>query len=204
MVLVDGSAGRSDPEGAGFARVVDALAGLETRPEVSLDQVPAPTRLASHGVALSADVLDGDDELGSGRFVLLHEPGGHEAWDGDYRCVTFVRASVERDVADDPMLPAVGWSWLREALEAHDTTLRALGGTVTAVVNESFGTMAGEAAGADVEIRASWTPVVPADQPPETEMARHARAWVDLLCTSAGLAPLPEGVVALPRPRMRT
>ena len=204
MVLVDGSAGRSDPEAAGFSRIVDALAQLESRPEVSLDQVPAPTRLATHGVALSADVLDGDEELGSGRFVLLYEPDGHEAWDGDYRCVTFVRASVERDVADDPMLPAVGWSWLREALEAQGVTLRALGGTVTAVVNESFGTMAGEAAGADVEVRASWTPVVAHDQAPEAEMARHAQAWVDLLCTSAGLAPLPDGVVALPRPRART
>jgi hypothetical protein len=204
MVLVGGSAGRGDPEAAGFSRIVDAMSDLETRPEVSLDQVPAPTRLASYGVALSADVLDGDEELGSGRFVLLYEPGGHEAWDGDYRCVTFVRACVERDVADDPMLPAVGWSWLREALEAHGVSLRSLGGTVTAVVNESFGTMAGDAAGAEVEVRASWTPVVPDDQAPEAEMARHARAWVDLLCTSAGLAPLPEGVVALPRPRSRT
>lgn len=204
MVLVDGSRGRPEADAERFARVADALTSLASRPEVSLDQVPAPSRLASYGVALSGEVLDGEDELGSGRFVLLHEPGGHEAWDGEFRCVTFVRASVERDVADDPLLPAVGWSWLSEAVEGNDVSLRVLGGTVTAVVNESFGTMAGEANGADVEIRASWTPVVLGDAPPEVEMVRHARAWVDLLCTASGLAPLPEGVVALPRPRSRT
>ena len=28
----------------------------------------------------------------------------------------------------------------------------------------------------------------------------HLQAWADLLCTIAGLPPLPEGVVALPGP----
>ena len=77
-------------------------------------------------------------------------------------------------------------------------------GRAQQVLSEGWRFHLGEAAGADVEVRASWTPVVPHDQTPEAEMARHAQAWVDLLCTSAGLAPLPDGVVALPRPRART
>jgi hypothetical protein len=204
MVLVDGSRGRPETAARRFERIVAAVGAVETRPEVSLDQVPAPSRLASFGVALSAEVLQDDEELGSGRFVLLHEPGGHEAWDGDYRCVAFVRASVERDLADDPMLPAVGWSWLGEAIEAHGAAVRALGGTVTAVTNESFGTMADQPGGADIEIRASWTPFLGDAHEAAVDARAHVQAWLDLMCTAAGLAPLPDGVVALPRQRSRT
>ena len=32
-------------------------------------------------------------------------------------------------------------------------------------------------------------------------VADHLLAWSDLLCTIAGLPPLPEGVIALPGPR---
>jgi hypothetical protein len=201
MVLVDGPGLGSSAADERFDRIADALRGLPTRPEVTVDSVPAPTRLATYGVALSADVLDGDDEVASGRLVLLHEPGGHDAWDGEYRCVTFVRADVERDVAADPMLPGVGWSWLLEALEAQSVDFAAAGGTVTAVTNESFGSMADQTGSAEVEIRASWTPVLHDD--PAAEAARHAQAWLELLCTAAGLTPLPEGVVALPRQRAR-
>ena len=48
----------------------------------------------------------------------------------------------------------------------------------------------------ELEIRASWTPVLtPAEVP--RELAAHLGAWGDLLCTLAGLPPLPEGIVAL-------
>lgn len=203
MVLVDGSDRGASAAADRFDRIAEAVRTVPTRPEVSLDSVPAPTRLASFGVALSADVLEGEDEIASGRLVLLHEPGGHEAWDGEFRCVTFVRAAIETDVASDPMLPGVGWSWLLEALEAQAVDYTAVGGTVTSVTNESFGTMAHQPGGAEIEIRASWTPLLDHERRSETEARRHAQAWLDLMCTAAGLAPLPEGVVALPRQRAR-
>ncbi len=202
MVLVEGSDRGGTPAAERFDRVAQALLAVPTRPEVSLDEVPAPTRLASFGVALSADVLDGEDELASGRLVLLHEPDGHEAWDGEYRCVAFVRATVETDVAADPMLPGVGWSWLLEALESQSVQFAAVGGTVTAVVNESFGSMDHQGGGAEVEIRASWTPLIDGDDL-EQQARQNASAWLDLMCTAAGLTPLPDGVVALPRQRAR-
>lgn len=202
MVLVDGSGLGSSPAAERFERIAEALDAVPTRPEVTVVSVPAPTRLASFGVALSADVLDGDDEIASGRLVLLHEPGGHEAWDGEYRCVTFVRAGVETDVAADPMLPGVGWSWLLESLQAQGLAYTAVGGTVTSVTNESFGTMADHPGEAQVEIRASWTPVLD-EMDASSDACRHVQAWLDLLCTAAGLTPLPEGVVALPRQRAR-
>lgn len=203
MVLVEGSGHGATSDAARFDRVARAICAIPTRPEVSLDQVPAPSRLASFGVALSAEVLDGEDELASGRLVLLHEPGGHEAWDGEYRCVAFVRATVESDVAADPMLPGVGWSWLLESLKGQSVTFVGVGGTVTSVTNESFGSMAHQAGGAEVEIRASWTPLIGERTDIEAQARRNSLAWVDLMCTAAGLAPLPDGVVALPRQRAR-
>lgn len=203
MVLVDGSGRGSPPAAERFERIIDAVSSVPTRPEISIDQVPAPTRLATYGVALSAEVLDGEDELASGRLVLLHEPGGHEAWDGEFRCVSFVRANVETDVAADPMLPGVGWSWLLESLENQQIDYAAVGGTVTSVTNEAFGSMADQPGGAEVEIRASWTPLLPEAADVEDQARGHAQAWLELMCTAAGLTPLPDGVVALPRQRTR-
>lgn len=203
VALVDGSGSGASPGAERFERIAETLRHTPTRAEVSLDQVPAPTRLATFGVALSAEVLDGEDQIGSGRLVLLHEPGGHEAWDGEFRCVTFVRATVETDVAADPMLPGVGWSWLIESLDGQPIDYTAVGGTVTSVTNESFGSMADQPGGAEVEIRASWTPLLPLSGDTEAHARGHAQAWLDLMCTAAGLEPLPDGVVALPRQRSR-
>lgn len=196
MALIDGTS----PHLERFDRVADSVRAVRTRPEVVLDEVPAPTRLASHALAMSAEVRDRDgEEIGTGRLVLLHEPDGHEAWDGEFRLVMFVQAAVEVDVATDPLLPAVGWSWLVEALDTHGLTYTAVGGTVTQVSNESFGALAHQASSAEVEIRASWTPLLGDDD--AEGLTEHAQAWLDVLCTAAGLAPLPDGVVALPRPR---
>src|SRR5204862_2744529 len=103
-----------------FRRALDSLRSAHLRPEVLLEEGPAPQRLAPFAVAMSADVVGpDDDELGTGRFVLLHDPAGHEAWQGTFRVVTFVRAALEPDLASDPLVPSVGWSWLVEALEAR-------------------------------------------------------------------------------------
>ena len=129
-----------------FRRACESLRAVRLRPEVVLDEAPAPQRLAPWAVAMTGDVLadpndDASEELGTGRFVLLHDPAGHETWNGTFRVVTFVRAAVEPEVAADPMLPSVGWSWLVEALEEHHAPYTAPSGTVTRVASESFGAM---------------------------------------------------------------
>ena len=108
--------------------------------------------------ALSADVTVDGDDLGTGRIILLHDPAGNDAWDGTFRCVAYARAEIDPELITDPMLAAVGWSWLTEALEAHGATYTAASGTVTRVATESFGGMADEGGTAQIEIRASWTP----------------------------------------------
>lgn len=177
-----------------FARALADLRAAAVRPEVLLEETPAPQRLAPYAVALSADVVDAadaEDELATGRFVLLHEPAGHEAWDGTFRVVTYVRADLDHEMAADPVLPGVGWAWLTEALEAQGALFTAASGTVTRVSSESFGAIAGEPATAQIEIRASWTPL-------DERIGAHVLAWSELLCTTAGLPPATPGVVALP------
>src|SRR5438067_9790627 len=101
-----------------FTRAVSGLRAEQPRPEITLEEVAAPQRLAPYGYALSGTVLRDGDEVATGRLILLHDPVGHEAWDGTMRLVTYVTAELEPDLAADPLLPTVGWSWLIEALEA--------------------------------------------------------------------------------------
>jgi len=191
------STGEGPPEV--FSRALEQLRTARLRPEVELTEVPAPQRIAPYAVALTADVLtrptprgvDEPEELASGRFVLLHDPSAPEPWDGTFRAVTFVRAELEPELGADPMLGEVGWSWLLDALAAHEARFTQDGGTVTRVVSQSFGALAERPASVEIEVRGSWTPL-------GADLGVHLLGWSDLLCTVAGLPPLPEGVTALP------
>src|ERR671916_1673393 len=101
-----------------FLRAVEALRSVQPRPEIELTEVPAPQRLAPYAFAMSGAVLRLDDEVATGRLILLHDPAGHEAWEGTLRLVTYVTAELEPELATDPLLPAVGWTWLTDALDA--------------------------------------------------------------------------------------
>ncbi|MFJ6131465.1 DUF3000 domain-containing protein [Janibacter terrae] len=183
----------SDAPSPDFARALRSLHETRLRPEVRLTEVPAPTRLAPDAVAMTADIVDSEDgeDLATGRFVLLHDPAEPEPWGGSWRVVTFARAELEAEVAGDPMLGAVGWSWLTDALEAHGIGDANLAGTVTHVVSESFGDLEDREVGVEMEIRASWSPA-------DASVGTHLLAWIDMLATVGGLPPLPPGVVALP------
>lgn len=180
-----------------FRRALASLRAAGVRPEVVLAEAPAPQRLAPYALAMTADVIDGGEEIASGRLVLLHDPAGHETWEGTFRLVSYVRADLEPEMAHDPLLPGVGWAWLVESLEVRGATYAAPSGTVTRVASESFGSMADRPATAEVEIRASWTPL-------DDDLGPHLAAWCELLCTTAGLPPVPAGVLALPRRRPRS
>ena len=101
------------------------------------------------------------------------------------------------------MLAAVGWSWLTEALDAHGAAYAAASGTVTRVATESFGGMADDGGTAQIEIRASWTPLPTGDAAAAIalDLGPHVEAWGELLCTAVGLPPVPEGVSAMPSRR---
>jgi hypothetical protein len=181
-----------------FERLLDLLRTFTPRSEVALIEVPAPQKLATFAFAFSADVSNGlngeeENEVANGRFVLLHEPGGQATWDGEFRCVTFVSADVDPVMQEDPMLPDVGWSWFLESLERNECVFNAPSGTVTRVSSASFGKLSPRNDDTEIEIRASWTPVITEPQ----ELMKHIQSWCNLISEVAGLPPVPEGVTAI-------
>ena len=187
-----------------FTHAVEQVKAAEVRPEFDLDEAPAPQRLAPSAIALTAELTDPDADPVTGRFVLLHDPDGVEEWEGSFRAVVFVRAALEQDLVDDPLLHDVGWSWVTEALAGRGCRTTQLGGTVTRTSGRSFGTMTERPSEGFVEIRASWTPV----EAPDThelldDLGQHVSAWVDLMAQTAGLPPLPQGVAHVGARRRR-
>ena len=170
------------------------LRKISSRAEITIEEVPAPQKLAPIAIAFSADVLDGPSEdeeteaAATGRFVLLHDPQGQEGWSGDYRCVTYVRASIDTEMASDPLLCDIGWSWLTDALKENGCSYGSESGTVTRVASSTYGMLEGREGESEIEIRASWTPLN------EESLAGHLRAWMKVLEIAAGLEPVPPGV----------
>jgi hypothetical protein len=187
----DPPTGAETPSGAPevFRAAVASLGATAVRREVRLEPMRPPQRLAPWSYALGAEITGADGtELATGRLVLLHDPDGWEAWDGELRLVAYVSAELDADMGVDVMLPAVGWSWLVGALDERGAAYRAAGGTVTQTSSSRFGDIAGPTHSVSIEVRASWT----ADQP---DLSAHLLAFVDLLSTAAGLPP--EGVTVL-------
>lgn len=194
-----GTGASADPPA--FREAVAGLRRARMRPEVLVEPMPAPQRIAPYAAAVSADVTVDDVDVATGRIILLHDPAGNDAWEGTFRCVAYVRAEIEIDLVSDPMLSEVGWSWLTEALDAHGAAYTAASGTVTRVATESFGGMSEEGGTAQIEVRASWTPLGPDDDPDAPDVTPHVEAWGELLCTAAGLPPVPDGVAVMPSRR---
>jgi hypothetical protein len=191
-----------DQTPAAFRQAVDALRGARPRPEVEIDQARPPQRLAPFAYALEAAVVQDDEDLADGRLVLLHDPAGPSAWQGAFRLVTLLRAELEPEMATDPVLPDVCWSWLTGALEARGASYSEPSGTVTLAGSHYFGGLANRAPVTQIEIRASWTPGEAAGGVPDT--AAHLAAWCELLCQIGGLPPAgaaDAAVVSLPQRR---
>jgi hypothetical protein len=184
--------------------MIEIIREFTPRAEIELEEVPAPQKLAQYSFAFTADVGNGlfgdqEDELASGRFVILHEPGGQDTWEGEYRCVTFMRASVDSDMQADPLLPEVGWNWLLDSLQEADALYSAPSGTVTRVSSASFGKLSSRHDESEVEIRASWSPILTTPQ----ELLAHIQAWCNFISEVAGLQPIAEGVAPISSARRR-
>jgi hypothetical protein len=184
-----GSRGRDaggDEPPAEFRAALDALAAVRARPEIVLEHIPAPQRLAPWAHAVGARVTepegDDDDEIASARFIVLFDPDGHEAWNGTTRCVGYLSAATDEELVDDSMFSEVAWSWLTDALTEAGATHHNVGGTVTRTASTRFGDLAGPEHTVDVEMRASWTAE-------DSSLDRHLQAWLAVLGNAAGLPP---------------
>ncbi|MFP3987307.1 DUF3000 domain-containing protein [Streptomyces sp. E11-3] len=193
--LSEGSDGMDGTEGNAaadavplpFRTAVEALRAARLRPEIEIEQTRAPKRLAPYAYALEAAVVEGDEDLADGRLVVLHDPAGHDAWKGTFRLVTLVRADLEPEMAADPLLPEVCWSWLTGALQGRGLSYGEPSGTVTRAGSYYFGGLAERPPASQIEIRASWTPRDGLGGVPD--LVSHLTAWCDLLCQIAGLPP---------------
>ncbi|WP_046919856.1 DUF3000 domain-containing protein, partial [Streptomyces stelliscabiei] len=134
----DGSQAAPEP----FRSAVEALRVTRLRPEIEIESTKPPQRLAPYAYALEAAVVEGDEDLADGRLVLLHDPAGHDAWQGTFRLVTLVRAELEPEMAADPLLPEVCWSWLTGALQSRGLSYGEPSGTVTRASSHYFGGLA--------------------------------------------------------------
>jgi hypothetical protein len=183
------------------------------RPELAFEDVPAPKTLAPYASAIAVTVCVDDTEIASGRLVLLYDPACQRGWTGPLRLIAYIRAELDPEIAADPLIGQVGWSWLTEALDRRAAGYAEPSGTVTRVVTEGFGAKGGEPAATEFELRASWSPEVPSPGPGPADdadptgglaslvergdLGGHLTAWCETLCAAAGLPPLAEGVTAL-------
>ncbi|MFT3799085.1 DUF3000 domain-containing protein [Microbacterium sp.] len=175
---------------ATFGDVADALRAMEFRTDFTVREIAAPTSLAPDAIAFAGDVrpdADGlDSEYGTGRFILLHDAAAPDAWNGPWRIVCFAQAPLEPEIGIDPMLADVAWSWLVDALATRGADFHSASGTATKTLSKGFGSLAAEGDGAQIELRASWSPA--------GDLTAHVAAWAELVCMLAGLPPGSEGI----------
>ena len=171
-----------------FRTAISSLLATTVRPAARVERIRPPQRLAPWSFALAIDIVAAGHDSATGRLVVLYDPDGSEAWDGELRLVGYAQADLAADMAGDPLLPAVSWSWLTEALEQRGAPHTAVGGTVTQTTSTRFGDVHGPTSTTQLELRGSWTAT-------STELSPHLLAFVDLLCIAAGLPP--EGVAVL-------
>lgn len=182
------------PLPAEFESAVASVRAAATRAELTVSEIPAPGTLAPWSFALAADVTPArhghDSELGTGRFVLLYDPSAPEAWNGVFRVICYAQAPLETEMGVDPFIADVAWSWLVDALEHRGARYTYASGTATRILSTGFGELASQGDGAQIELRASWTP-------DDHDIASHVEGWGELLCMLAGLPPAIEGVSLL-------
>ncbi|OAN38055.1 DUF3000 family protein [Microbacterium sp. H83] len=175
-----------------FDAAVAELRDTAFRADLVVREIPTPQGLAPFALALAADVRpddDGDSVYGTGRFVLLHDPEAPAAWGGSWRTVIFAQAPLETEIGTDPLLADVTWAWLVDALDSRGAVYHSPSGTSTKTLSKGFGGLADEGDGAQIELRASWTP--------EGPFRPHVEAWAELVGMLAGLPPGSEGIAVI-------
>ncbi len=167
-----------------FVSALLSLREAPRNPEVELEEVPAPGRLAPWTAALALRTVreDHGQPLASGRLVVLHDPGTQPGWNGEFRVVAQLRTQVDPEMGSDPLLGEAVWGWALECLDDAGAQVHDVTGTVTREASESFGGLHLRGAALHVELRASWTPATP-------DLGEHLVAWSDLLCRTSGITP---------------
>lgn len=161
----------------------DEAANITPIAGIRLTTGPNPQRLAPYAFTLLADVEGAvGDDIGSGRFVILHDPQGQPGWSGTWRVIVYARADVDEDMATDPLLSDVAWSWLTEAWQAWSISPSDTTGTVTCNQSRPYGDVGDRLPSADVELRCSWTPQIDANG--LVNLNANVHAWLQMLAAA--------------------
>lgn len=174
-----------------FTTAVAQITATGLRAELDYDFIAPPKHLAPHAFALAAGVnqngtqvtgekADIDSDIASGRLLLLHDPAQVDTWGNDFRFICYAQADIEVEIGVDPLVSEVSWSYLVDSLITHNADYTALSGTATKTISTGYGALAKHGTGAQLQLRASWTPG-------SDDFAAHVRAWADLLCLLGGL-----------------
>ncbi len=181
-------------EPSAFLRLREYLTTGTRRVETTVTEIPSPSRVAPHSIALAADVSGTahgvDSDIGTGRFVALFDPEEPEGWGGPFRVVSFAQAPLEPEIGVDEFVADVTWSWLVDALDAHHAAYGSASGTATKIISRGYGELAAQGDGAQLELRASWSPL-------DDDLIPHVQAWEDIVAMLAGLPPASDGVALL-------
>ena len=167
-----------------FAIALRSILDCDVRNELDVKEIDAPANLARHAVAFSCDVrpdsVHEKIDLGTGRLVLLWDDEPQEAWGSRFRLIAFAKSPLETEIGADEYSSGLAWSWLVAALEANEASYSAEAGTTTRVISTGFGALSNQAQHAELELRASWSPM-------DTNIAAHMHAWQSLICMMSGL-----------------
>ena len=171
-----------------FGAALLSLKQSASREELKIEQLAAPVGVADQAIAFAATVLSDTPEisgnLGTGRFVLFWSPEPQENWTSNFRVVCFARSPLESDIGRENDSVDVTWDWLTEALSNSGASQSALAGTTTRIISTGHGLMDQESEHAEIEIRASWSPL-------NTDMHAHFEAWQNLICVMSGFSIAP-------------
>jgi hypothetical protein len=103
--------------------------------------------------------------------------------------VAFAKSPLETEIGSDEEISEVAWAWLMEALRNRGAEFSHEAATITRVISSGFGSLANQSHHAELEMRASWSPL--------GNFAAHMEAWQDLVCMMSGYPLLPAEVTAL-------
>lgn len=155
-----------------------------------VQEIPAPPRLAPFSAAIKVDTDTDDEEVPSATstLVILFDPSQRDTWGGDFRLVGHLRAQIDQEMGDDPMLGEFLWTALLDHLHRESRGFTGALGTVTRELSQTFGGLILHGSTLNVELRCSWST-------DDVHLDEHLVAWCKYVLESAGLpSELPHGL----------
>jgi hypothetical protein len=174
-----------------FVSMLEGLKRVESRPEITLSQIPSPQGIAQEAIAIAAEVNhETATDHGVSRLVFCRDTSNPEGWNSEFRIIGYAKSPIELEMAKDDYLSALPWEWLKDSLKQAGANFAHDAGTTTTVLSTGHGSLIAQPQHAELEIRASWAPM-------DFDLTSHLEGWIELLALISGLPPKDSKVVRL-------